>query len=87
MGSIGCPLIGDGMYRHRLYGQAELTAGESVQLARIAELDASIPRQALHAVRLSFQHPVLRTELVFEAPLPPDLALLQEKLQQDTAGE
>nr|WP_042266450.1 RluA family pseudouridine synthase [Paenibacillus graminis] len=122
MGSIGCPLIGDGMYRHPLYSKAglsaeepgdpvpvkpaqlrrtaeleageraqleriaELGAGERAQLERIAELDASIPRQALHAVRLSFQHPVLRTELVFEAPLPPDLALLQAKLQRETAA-
>ncbi|WP_379160447.1 RluA family pseudouridine synthase [Paenibacillus sp. sgz5001063] len=109
MGSIGCPLIGDGMYRHPLYAKAGLLAvntqsqiveehpqlgqvagldaEEEAQLERVAELDASIPRQALHAVRLSFQHPVLRTELVFEAPLPPDLALLQERLQRDAAGE
>ncbi|MHA6531504.1 RluA family pseudouridine synthase [Paenibacillus sp. BAC0078] len=106
MSSIGCPLIGDGMYRHRLYGQAELGGGpgleriaeldageraeleriaeldaeEQAELERIVELDASIPRQALHAVRLAFQHPVLRTELVFDAPLPPDMARLQEKL-------
>ncbi|CQR54488.1 RluA family pseudouridine synthase [Paenibacillus riograndensis] len=107
MSSIGCPLIGDGMYRHPLYSKAGLPAGEPgarvperaqlervaeldakerVQLERIAELDASISRQALHAVRLSFQHPVLRTELVFEAPLPPDLALLQAKLQRETAA-
>ncbi|WP_209439972.1 hypothetical protein [Paenibacillus sonchi] len=65
---------------------AELDAGERAQLERIAELDASISRQALHAVRLSFQHPVLRTELAFEAPLPPDLALLQAKLQREAAA-
>lgn len=122
MGSVGCPLIGDGMYRHPLYGQAadsraeasapgeERRAGESAvtaggeeqqvqelavtadgaalppgdaaRLAQIAELDAAIPRQALHAVRLAFRHPVTHAELVFEAPLPPDMALLQEKLRQ-----
>ncbi|OKQ00207.1 RluA family pseudouridine synthase [Paenibacillus sp. P46E] len=114
MGSIGCPLIGDGMYRHPLYAKAGVPAGvpqaqiaeeldteeqaqlerteeldgaERAQLKRIMELDASIPRQALHAVRLSFQHPVLRTDLVFEAPLPPDLAMLQERLQLDAAGK
>ncbi|WP_405109440.1 RluA family pseudouridine synthase [Paenibacillus sp. FSL K6-1217] len=112
MGSVGCPLIGDGMYRHPLYGQAAaapgeaahtqeqalpggppearvataggaaLTPAEAAQLAQVAELDASIPRQALHAVRLAFRHPVTHAELVFEAPLPPDIALLQEKLRQ-----
>ncbi|WNS46568.1 RluA family pseudouridine synthase [Paenibacillus sp. MMS20-IR301] len=76
MSSIGCPLIGDGMYRHPLYAR-----GEAAQLAAVAELDAAIPRQALHAVRLSFRHPVTHAGLVFDAPLPPDMALLQEKLR------
>jgi 23S rRNA pseudouridine1911/1915/1917 synthase len=112
MSSIGCPLIGDGMYRHPLYGvqQAgvqqesgpmlpdgetpgaglpgvQLPPEEAAQLAGIAELDAAIPRQALHAVRLSFRHPVTHTELVFDAPLPPDMALLQEKLRQAASGQ
>ncbi|MNB75822.1 Ribosomal large subunit pseudouridine synthase D [compost metagenome] len=125
MSSIGCTLIGDGMYRHPLYGRGpggeplegaagtaggkaeaavlpaavlepaepellaaqELTAEEEKQLAGIAGLDAAIPRQALHAVRLSFQHPVGLDGLVFEAPLPPDMALLEQKLRQDAGGE
>jgi 23S rRNA pseudouridine1911/1915/1917 synthase len=91
MSSIGCPLIGDGMYRHPLYSRqqegVQLPPEEAAQLAGIAELDAAIPRQALHAVRLSFRHPVTRTELVFEAPLPPDMALLQEKLRQAASGQ
>ncbi len=116
MSSIGCPLIGDGMYRHPLYGRGpaaeplagtagqadavltaaayepaepeppapqKLSAEEAEQLAGIAELDAAIPRQALHAVRLSFKHPLGLEELVFEAPLPPDMALLEHKLRHD----
>lgn len=133
MSSIGCPLIGDGMYRHRLYGRMQavavlapvegqeaalvppaieeqgaeqtppavegqeaelalsaedkLTPEEAAQLARIVELDAAIPRQALHAVRLSFKHPIGLAELVFEASLPPDMALLEQKLRQETAAD
>lgn len=127
MSSIGCPLIGDGMYRHTLYArgqaasglvqpdggereagrvlpggetqeagltllggesqEAELSPVEAAQLSEIAELDASIPRQALHAVRLSFRHPVTHADLVFEAPLPPDMALLQAKLRETAAEE
>lgn len=34
---------------------------------------APLERQALHACRLAFKHPVTQKELVFEAPLPPDL--------------
>jgi 23S rRNA pseudouridine1911/1915/1917 synthase len=35
---------------------------------------AGMTRQALHARRLSFEHPVSGAALTFEAPLPPDLA-------------
>jgi 23S rRNA pseudouridine1911/1915/1917 synthase len=31
-------------------------------------------RQALHAARLAFNHPVTAEPLAFAAPLPPDLA-------------
>jgi 23S rRNA pseudouridine1911/1915/1917 synthase len=37
-----------------------------------------IDRQALHAVRLAFAHPVTGNDLVFEAPVPLDLAALME---------
>lgn len=82
MSSIGCPLIGDGMYRHPLYSEASPSPAQAAQLAGIAALDAAIPRQALHAVRLTLQHPVLRQELVFEAPLPPDMAGLAARLRE-----
>jgi 23S rRNA pseudouridine1911/1915/1917 synthase len=82
MTSIGCPLIGDSMYRHELYNLTELTSAQSEQLETVASLDASIPRQALHAVRLTFKHPVLLREMIFEAPLPPDMAALEAILEQ-----
>jgi 23S rRNA pseudouridine1911/1915/1917 synthase len=82
MTSIGCPLIGDGMYRHPLYSEAVPTPAQSEPLAEIAALDAAMPRQALHAVRLTLRHPVLPETLVFEAPLPPDMAALEQRLKQ-----
>ncbi|HBS47192.1 MAG TPA: RluA family pseudouridine synthase [Paenibacillus sp.] len=82
MTSIGCPLIGDSMYRHELYNLPELTSAQSEQLESVASLDASIPRQALHAVRLTFKHPVLLQEMIFEAPLPTDMAVLENVLEQ-----
>ncbi|MFE4710491.1 MULTISPECIES: RluA family pseudouridine synthase [unclassified Paenibacillus] len=82
MTSIGCPLIGDGMYRHPLYSEAVPTPAQQAQLAGIAALDAAMPRQALHAVRLSLRHPVLPQNLIFEAPLPPDMAALESELKQ-----
>lgn len=38
-------------------------------------------RQALHALRLGFEHPRTREPLVFEAPLPPDLQDLLARLR------
>ena len=35
-----------------------------------------INRQALHAARLSFLHPIKKEPLVFTAPLPPDMQAL-----------
>ncbi len=39
-------------------------------------------RQALHAYRLAFRHPVDGRPLEFEAPLPPDLLALLERLRR-----
>ena len=59
MRSINCPVIGD-----QLYGRPMA--------------DKKLPhfpsRQMLHAHRLSFQHPVLKSKLSFEAPLPDDFS-------------
>jgi 23S rRNA pseudouridine1911/1915/1917 synthase len=43
----------------------------------------SFPRQALHAFRLAFRHPVDNRELLFEAPIPEDLAALISRLRSD----
>lgn len=87
MTSIGCPLIGDSMYQHELYGLPDPSPSEVKKLELVTALDAAIPRQALHAVRLILKHPVLLQEMVFEAPLPPDMAALEVKLQHALAGE
>jgi 23S rRNA pseudouridine1911/1915/1917 synthase len=42
----------------------------------------SFPRQALHAHRLSFRHPVDDRVLTFEAPLPSDLSELIRRLRK-----
>ena len=45
------------------------------------------PRQALHAHRLSFHHPVDGRPLTFEAPLPADLAALVKRLRTANRAE
>ena len=41
-----------------------------------------LPRQALHARTLGFQHPLTGEEMDFEAPLPQDMADCIEKWRQ-----
>lgn len=47
-------------------------------------LHHELKRHALHAVELSFIHPMTREKVVFEAPLPEDLVHLEHDLQQRT---
>lgn len=69
---IGNPLIGDDYYAD----QARL----STSLA--AALTGVITRQALHAIRLGFRHPVSGVPMQLEAGLPADLQHLEEALQK-----
>ena len=59
MQSINCSVIGD-----QLYGRP----------AADKKLPHFPSRQMLHAHRLSFQHPILKSKLSFEAPLPDDFS-------------
>jgi 23S rRNA pseudouridine1911/1915/1917 synthase len=79
MAHIGHPLVGDPTYG----GRRQLTAGED-PVARAA-LQA-FRRQALHAARLQFEHPVTGDAVDVEAPLPDDLAQLLEVLRS-TSGK
>lgn len=65
MTSLHHPLVGD------------LTYGADPTLAR----KAGLTRQWLHAVRLSFAHPVAGTRIEFESPYPPDLTRALEALR------
>ena len=67
MQSIGHPLVGDPVYRDRRRSRAD---------PRLA----AFPRQALHAARLSFVHPVSAKPVSFEAPMPEDLRALLDGL-------
>jgi 23S rRNA pseudouridine1911/1915/1917 synthase len=61
---------------HTLVGEQRYTYGPDT-LRSIA-----FPRQALHAHRLAFKHPVDGRELRFEAPLPQDLVDLIARLRR-----
>ncbi|WP_268817558.1 23S rRNA pseudouridine(1911/1915/1917) synthase RluD [Cognatazoarcus halotolerans] len=58
MAHIGHPLVGDETYGRRRAAEARLCA---------------FPRQALHAYRLGFMHPVTRRECMWEVPMAHDM--------------
>jgi 23S rRNA pseudouridine1911/1915/1917 synthase len=72
---LGHPLIGDPVYGTR--------AGRSVARAGPTGVEiAAFPRQALHARRLGFTHPLDKRSLQFESPLPADLRELAQSLER-----
>ncbi|PJB69032.1 MAG: RNA pseudouridine synthase [Alphaproteobacteria bacterium CG_4_9_14_3_um_filter_47_13] len=75
MAFIKHPLLGDTLYgQQRNSGESALKkAGYEPDV--IAEILA-FPRQALHAWRMGFIHPLSGEEMFFEAPLPEDLTRL-----------
>src|SRR5690554_2557870 len=75
MAHIGHPVVADAVYASG-YATKANRLPETAQTAVRA-----LRRQALHAAQLGFEHPVSGDELQFEAPLPADLARLQEALE------
>jgi 23S rRNA pseudouridine1911/1915/1917 synthase len=71
---IGHPLVGDPLYG----GRRQLTAGASPALR---EALAAFRRQALHAARLSFTHPITGRDIEVESPLPEDFEQLLAALR------
>lgn len=74
LSSQGYPVAGDPVY------------GKSGWLRSVADTETrsilrSLKRQALHAARIAFRHPVHGTLLSFQSPLPEDLAVLCDALR------
>jgi 23S rRNA pseudouridine1911/1915/1917 synthase len=76
---IRCPVLCDKQYGSR----SRLTAGELRAVSRqkqlatgLADDEVVLSRQALHAHRLSFVHPISGEAVEFVAPLPADMATL-----------
>ncbi|MFC7681140.1 RluA family pseudouridine synthase [Paenibacillus sp. GCM10028914] len=82
MTSIGCPLIGDKMYRHPIYESLSETESRA-EFSSIFTLDESINRQALHAELLTFEHPIVGERMTFRASIPEDMKLLLNRLSAE----
>jgi len=66
-----------------VYGQPRW---KGVVNAKQAMALREFPRQALHAWRLAFNHPVTGARLEFEAPLPDDMRTLSAMLALTLPG-
>ncbi len=80
MAEIGHPLIGD-----MVYGGGFKTKASALDDA-CRDAIAALGRQALHAAVLGFEHPATGEELLFESPLPADMAALMQALRNYKPG-
>jgi len=74
MSWIGHPIVGDSLYGGQPLSVAEITGRGSTQ--------PLMPRQALHAWRLRFVHPILEKRMELEAPFPEDFKRLISLLRR-----
>jgi 23S rRNA pseudouridine1911/1915/1917 synthase len=75
--AIGHPVVGDSVYG----GARRVNAAAEPALRAALK---TMKRQALHAARLSFSHPLTGEWLSFAAPLPADMAQLCNALRRLT---
>jgi 23S rRNA pseudouridine1911/1915/1917 synthase len=77
LSALGHPVAGDSVYG---------ATKRAVEVPALRAVLKKLSRQALHASRLSFQHPVTGEEMAFESPLPADIAEVCEYLRQRVTG-
>ena len=79
MAHIRFPLVGDPLYGGRL----KIPAGASQGLTQLLR---HFRRQALHAVKLGFEHPASAEWVEWWSPLPEDMQLLLTELENDKSA-
>ena len=78
LASIGCPVLAD-----KAYGGSDCLRLSDLAPGTDLEHDQVLmPRQALHASRLRFQHPRVGEMIAAEAPLPPEFDKTLEALRR-----
>lgn len=80
---IGCSLIGDNVYGINTGSRINRIESQYGKLSpEFIEHIKGFKRQALHAARIAFIHPITAKELEFNAPLPADLIALEDNLKR-----
>jgi len=78
MAHIGCPVVCDRLYS----GHARLTMND---LNRDGDQTVLLDRQALHAMKISFDHPATGERMVLESKMPDDVARLLDAIRNRKA--
>jgi 23S rRNA pseudouridine1911/1915/1917 synthase len=76
LAKAGHPLLGDSVYGAGFQSKAALLPQKA------QEALTALNRQALHAFRLAFSHPVTGKLLAFESKLPKELAALEKSFKK-----
>lgn len=83
MSAIGHPLLGDPLYGMQETGQRSLLKKAGYDESVVAAV-LGFPRQALHAARIRFIHPVTGEEMAFARALPQDFAGLVAMFEENS---
>lgn len=78
LSALGHPIVGDPVYGRKRFP----TTGVLAPLYRDVK---ALGRQALHASRVSFEHPVTQKRLTIKAPCPDDLRHLHRQIEKHLA--
>lgn len=79
MKHLGHPLFGDKVYDGDNLKRIGLPLNQQRRLAQLLEI---LPRQALHARKLEFFHPVKKERVEFNAPIPDDILKVLELIRE-----
>jgi 23S rRNA pseudouridine1911/1915/1917 synthase len=80
--------IGHTLFNDERYGGNQILKGTTFTKYKqfVQNCFNLLPRQALHAKTLGFEHPVTRKFMEFDTPLPNDMILTIEKWRHYIAG-
>ena len=78
MHHLGHPIVADRLYE----GRSSLMRSDLMDDVPEDQDELLIGRQALHALKLGFDHPVTGKRMEFEAPLPEDFQRALDSIRQ-----
>jgi 23S rRNA pseudouridine1911/1915/1917 synthase len=81
MHHLGHPIVADRLYE----GKASLSRSDLIEGLPEDQDEVLITRQALHAMKLGFDHPVTGKRMEFEAPLPDDFQRTLTAIRENRA--